>query len=75
MRLLRRKEAAIYVATHWGVPLSHRTLAKLAVVGGGPTYRKAGRFPLYEQADLDDWVRGRLGPKITSTSDESSKRV
>ena len=71
IRLLRRKEAAIYVTTQWGVPLSHRTLAKLAVTGGGPAYRKAGRFPLYEAADLDQWVQSRLGPKIQSSSDEA----
>ena len=72
MHLLRRKEAAIYVAKNWGVPLSYRTLAKLAVVGGGPAYRKAGRFPLYDEADLNEWVRARLGPKATSTTEHQS---
>jgi hypothetical protein len=72
MRLLRRKEAAIYVLTHWGMPLSYRTLAKLAVTGGGPAYRKAGKFPLYEAHDLDEWVQGRLGPKVKSTTEQQS---
>jgi hypothetical protein len=68
-RLLRRREAAFYVRTKWGVPLSPHTLAKLAVLGGGPLYRKAGRFPLYELRDLDAWAESKLGPKQRSTSD------
>ena len=68
-RFLRRKQAADYISRSWGIPLSPRTLAKLAVVGGGPPFRKAGRFPMYEPADLDAWVERRLGPKRTSTSD------
>jgi hypothetical protein len=42
-------------------------MAKLAVVGGGPLSRKAGRFPLYEIADLDTWANLKLGPKRRST--------
>ena len=40
----------------WGVPCSRQTLAKWATIGGGPLFRKAGRFPLYEVSDLDAWV-------------------
>jgi hypothetical protein len=68
-RLLRRREAAWYVRAKWGVPLSNRTLAKLAVIGGGPPYRKAGRFALYELRDLDTWATAKIGPKQRSTSD------
>ncbi len=35
-RLLRRAEAAEYVHDKWGYPCSPRTLAKYAVIGGGP---------------------------------------
>jgi hypothetical protein len=73
LRLLRRSEAAEYVRETFGIPLSYRTLAKLAVVGGGPLFRKAGRFPLYEIADLDSWVNARLGPKQCSTSDDAGQ--
>lgn len=68
-RLLRRSESAHYVTDTWGIPLSKQTLAKLAVVGGGPEYRKAGRFPLYDPSDLDAWAKSKLGPKLRSTSD------
>ena len=72
IRLLRRNDAARYVIDTWGIPVSKQTLAKLAVIGGGPEYRKAGRVPLYDPGDLDAWARSRLGPKQRSTTDRPS---
>jgi len=66
---LRRAEAAKYIQDVHRQPCSHKTLAKLAVVGGGPAYRKAGRFPLYEPDDLDDWATAKLSPKVRSSSE------
>lgn len=68
-RRLRRKEAARYLGDVWGIPISAKTLAKLAVTGGGPEYRKAGRTPLYEVAALDEFARRRLSPSVSSTSE------
>jgi hypothetical protein len=67
-RLLRRAEAAQYVHHNWGYPCSPKTLAKYAVIGGGPRFRKAGRYPLYHPDDLDVWVNGKLSAPMTSTS-------
>jgi hypothetical protein len=53
------------------MPCSSKWLAKLAVVGGGPIYRKAGRFPLYTAGDLDQWATSRLGTPRRSTSVEA----
>ena len=66
---LRRKDAAQYVRDVHGQPCSPKTLAKLVVVGGGPAYRKAGKFPLYEPDDLDEWALARLSPKVRSSSE------
>jgi hypothetical protein len=66
---LRRKLAARYITEHWGIPLTSATLAKLACVGGGPRFRKAGRTPLYEPADLDEWARAKLSRLVCSTSE------
>ncbi len=66
---LRRPAAAEYVQSRWGVPCAARTLAKLAVVGGGPEFRKAGRTPLYEPSRLDDWAKAKIGPRRRTTSD------
>ncbi|SRR5579884_2291758 len=67
--LLRREKAAKYVREVWGIPCEARTLAKLMTVGGGPLVRKAGRFPLYEKADLDAWASAKLSGKVRSSSE------
>lgn len=69
MRYLRRADAASYVQTSYGFPCSPQWLAKLAVVGGGPLFHKAGRTPLYAPSDLDAWARARIGRPRQSTSD------
>jgi hypothetical protein len=56
-RYFMRSDAARYVRESWGLPCSPRWLAKLAVVGGGPVFRKAGKTPLYAPADLDNWAQ------------------
>jgi hypothetical protein len=58
-RPLRRSEAATYVTNNY-FPCSPKTLAKLCVIGGGPAYRKAGRVPVYETADLDAWAHAKI---------------
>jgi hypothetical protein len=70
-RLRRRNSAAEYIQSTWGIPCKPKTLAKLAVIGGGPEFRKAGRIPLYPQDALDDWAQSKLGPRVRSTSELS----
>ena len=65
---LRRFDAARHIRETWGLPCSPRWLAKLAVTGGGPIYRKAGRTPIYAPADLDAWAQARIGVPQRSTS-------
>jgi hypothetical protein len=67
---MRRRVASDYLAAEHGVRLSANTLAKLAVVGGGPRFRLDGRFPLYERRELDSFAAARLGPLRASTSDQ-----
>jgi hypothetical protein len=68
-KYLRRKSAAQYLREHWGLPRTANTLAKLAVIGGGPIFRKAGRIPPYAPADLDQYAEDQLGKPMRSTSD------
>lgn len=49
------------------VGLSRRTLEKMRVLGGGPVYRKHGRYVRYHIADLEAWSSAGLK---RSTSDE-----
>jgi hypothetical protein len=67
----QRVSAAKYVREQHGQPCSPAWLAKLAVVGGGPPFRKAGRTPLYAEEDLDEWALSRLSAPMHSTSKAS----
>jgi hypothetical protein len=74
-KYLKRCEAAAHVRNVWGIPCSPKYLAKLAVVGGGPIFRKANRTPLYAPLDLDVWAEKRIGPPISSTSELKAREV
>ena len=50
---MRRQDASQYLLEQHGIRLAHSTLAKLAVVGGGPPFRLDGRFPVYDREALD----------------------
>lgn len=69
-RDMTRSEAAQYITSHW-FPCSPKTLAKLAVIGGGPAFRKAGRVPLYSPSACDDYGRSKIGPLVYSTAELS----
>ena len=66
---MRRVEAARYIRQIHGIPCSQATLAKYAWNGAGPTFRKAGKFPIYSRDDLDAWANQRLGKLVRSTSE------
>ena len=66
---LLTRAAASHALTEAGYPVARATLATLASRGGGPSYRRFGRIPLYRWADLLDWARSRLGPPMRSTSE------
>ena len=46
-------------AAHF-VGLSRRTLEKMRVQGGGPLYRKHGRYVRYHIDDLEAWSKSRM---------------
>jgi hypothetical protein len=65
-RDMTRIEAARYITDYW-FPCSPKTLAKLAVIGGGPAFRKAGRVPLYSASACDHYGQSKIGPVVMST--------
>lgn len=67
---LRRDKAAEYLQTNYGAYTTD-TLAKLACVGGGPKFRKLGRYPVYTRDDLDEWAHARMSREVRSTSELS----
>jgi hypothetical protein len=66
--LLRRNRCAAAL-TEAGYPTALATLATKATRGGGPPFRKFGRWPLYRWGDALDWARGRLSEPMRSTSE------
>ncbi|OWK28964.1 hypothetical protein [Sphingomonas mucosissima] len=71
---IRRADAAAYLQERYGA-YTKETLAKLAVVGGGPKFRLLGRFPVYTRDDLDAWAASRLSAPASSTAEAGSSRA
>jgi hypothetical protein len=67
--LLRRADASRYLARIHGLSFATATLAKLAVIGGGPAFQRCGKIPLYNPTDLDAWAQAKLSKRVTSTSE------
>lgn len=64
---LTRGQAAEYCIKQ-GLPVSPKTLAKYACVGGGPKFRKFGTMRvIYKIEDLDEWIKRRLSKTFSST--------
>jgi hypothetical protein len=57
-----------YLTESRGVPVAPQTLARFAVSGNGPVYRKFGHRVLYSIRDLDNWAEARLRPPQRSSS-------
>ena len=70
---LRRKEASAYLRQKFGLERAPSTLAKLAVIGGGPPFRLLNRVPVYDPADLDGWVNSMLSARMRSTSEYKAR--
>lgn len=69
MRLRDTREAADYLQKERGQPgVSAHRLKQLRTEGGGPRYRKVGRFVRYEDPALDEWADARLSPPRLSTT-------
>jgi len=65
---LRRADAAQYLQSKFGLRCAKQTLAKLAVIGGGPKFHLASRTPLYAPDDLDDWAMSKIsGPRFSTS--------
>ncbi len=69
IKRLRRKQASKYLEEKWSINRAPSTLAKLAVIGGGPKFQHVNRIPLYPITELDDWASAMLSPLKSSTSE------
>lgn len=67
-KFMRAKDAGVYLKETFGF-CSEKALNKLACVGGGPEFHKAGAARLYTQEALDAWALSKIGKPQRSTSD------
>jgi hypothetical protein len=72
---MRRADAARYLRDNYGIPCVATTLAKYACTGEGPEFRRAGKFPVYAQDDLDAWAAQRLSRRVRSTSEFADRKA
>ena len=72
---LTRREASEYLERKHGVKLAPATLATLACIGNGPSFRKDGRRPIYPISGLDEYAERRLSPVVRSTSELASEGI
>ena len=70
----RRGDAARYLLEKHDVRCSERTLAKLAVIGGGPVLVYIGRYPFYPEDGLDAYAKSKISPPVRSTSERRALR-
>ena len=68
MTTLHDTESAANYLTNKGTPVSANTLRFKRTKGGGPRFRKFGRFVIYEETALDDWHESQLSEPRLSTS-------
>jgi hypothetical protein len=70
---LTRNGASDYLMERYGISRTPGTLAKLAVIGGGPKFRKIGsRQVLYDVTELDAWAASVLSEPMGSTSEHAA---
>lgn len=58
-----------------GASPSAATLNKMAIVGGGPPFRKFSRSRIYADEDLVAWVEARMSAKVRSTAELPAPRI
>jgi hypothetical protein len=74
-KYLNRQCASEHIEKTWGLRCSARTLAKLAVVGGGPAFHKSGRDALYDPESLEIWAQKKISPPADTAREHRALRI
>jgi hypothetical protein len=70
-QFLNREAASAYLRETYGFSTTRSSLAKMATIGDGPEYRRAGRAVVYEVSVLDKWARSKISEPLRSTADKA----
>jgi hypothetical protein len=68
-------EASAYLQARWGLRRSTRTLQGYRREGGGPPFFRVGNDVRYTQRIIDEWAARSMGEPVTSTSEQSARRL
>lgn len=74
VRRYRRKDASAYLLERHGISRTKATLAKLAVIGGGPIMVYDGAIPLYPEDGLDAYAAAVISPPVRSSSERQQQK-
>ena len=69
------EELSVFLWERYRVQRSPRRLAQLRSVGGGPPFVRDGIVARYPQELAVAWVETLLGAPVSSTSEESARRL
>lgn len=70
---LTRAKSADFL-TENGYPIKPSYLAKLAIVGGSPTYQIFGNRALYRPEELLSWAKGRLSKPLENSAQREANQ-
>jgi hypothetical protein len=74
-RPLSPAELKAYLLEQHSLRRSTRTLQQYRREGGGPPYVRSGNDVRYYTDSVDAWVADLFGEEVTSTSEESARRL
>ena len=69
---LTRPEASEYLLRKFGIRRTPKTLAKIAVTGGGPKFCRDTRLALYPICELDTWAASLLSDPAATTAEHQA---
>jgi len=75
MRWLTPEESSDHLWDKYRVKRNTRRLAQLRAAGEGPQYFRDGNVVRYRDDLLDAWAEQQLGEPLSSTSEESGRRL
>jgi hypothetical protein len=72
---LTPEESSDYLWKNYRLKRNARRLGQLRAAGEGPKYFRDGNVVRYREDLLDQWAEHQLGEPVTSTSEESARRL
>jgi hypothetical protein len=72
---LTAEELSQFLWSEFRIKRNTRRLGQLRATGGGPGFHRDGLVVRYRKSRARVWAEDQLGEEITSTSEESARRL